>query len=1314
MHTHVRSLLAKQGGTVAAQCLNGWWDFRPLFGEPPGARPPADGWEREALLVPSFWTKPKDGVRRPGETFFGVREEGDFAADDEFLFDAFGYPVEWSKTRSGWLRRTFALAELRPDRRYFVCLDAVCPRGTVFVNGQCFPDHDHPTLPISVDVTEALRAGDNELAVLVRDYDRDERGRQKVPTGNWIPCGHSGIWQDVHLIERGDAYAGDVGVATSTRKRTIAASLRVANARPEEREIRVRLDVVPWRKGVDPDRQPVELHLGEDIVRLPPCGGMALDFRRPWPEAAWWSPESPTLYQLRWTLLENDRIVERGYERFGFREVWIEGPHIMLNDHPVHMFSDWGHKATPFYYTEGWIRQWFGMIRDANMNHSRLHTHPHPTLILDLADEEGILITGEAGLHGSGGAQAADCPEYWEAARDHVRRFVQRDRNRPCLVLWSVENEMRWNRDRTDLAQRELPKLRELFHQLDPTRTAYHEGDTSLWNERELEIVSRHYGKECAGLGWWDRKRPLHSGEMSVYHYMGPNNTLHLAGDAAFASYAAVDEAAATDTAHIVEAGRTLGVCNFGPWNLSCLENLRLENEPVKLAYPDYSAPGVKPLQVPPHSSEFAFWKEGPGYVPNHSFAVQKQAFRPLALIDLSLRAGYFVGDRCRRTLHIVNDTAQDLDGLLECRLRDGLHTVWEKDLPISVDRGRVERVDVAFKLPDGAAADSVSWEARYVSKQGPFDEWSRPWRVPRRATSDFGRDLPGPLAVFGPGSLRRLGERLGLDMAYVPDLAAASLAPFKLLLIEKDAIEPGSAMNRQIQAFAATGGRVVLLEQSVSAFPSLTLDDLPVNTAFVRAPHHPLLEEMDDADFAYWGDDPYALPGGNACVARRLYAKDDGCRALSLLDAGEGGFGHGGLDRSPLFELPEGKGLVLACQLRLTECADAIPAAERILRRLLLRAASYRPVKPPKLVLPAGESPADLVAEAKKGATVLVENASPEELARWGKTLDIPLRPAPPDEIYQAVRSKADPLLDGISNQDTCGVTTWTYSPADRRNTTVGTTFLEPVPELEVLLETPTESCLKEHFVKLGKTEPLRAHTLSRFLFAEQPRRAVVLGRLRVGKGQILFQQFTPAESVHPGLARFRNRLLANLGLPSPGSLLDGESVPSGGRSQGFPTAVHCTPAPKVPALWAEFVSCTIFANERMPSRPILKGAEWQRQEIPDGRFPAGGDGPVCLYYIIQSGVVRKNLEQDIGVPNPEALSFLDLAGNGSAELVVNGKCHDPVQLADGTATIGDIEFEAGFNHVLLRWTPDSADGTLAMRWRNIMRRPETSFAFL
>ena len=79
------------------------------------------------------------------------------------------------------------------------------------------------------------------------------------------------------------------------------------------------------------------------------------------------------------------------------------------------------------------------------------------------------------------------------------------------IYLGCYENEMRWNTKGEDAAaenamiQMELPKLRTLLNELDPTRIAYHDGDSSLWNEATQPIISRHYGKECAGIGWWGK-----------------------------------------------------------------------------------------------------------------------------------------------------------------------------------------------------------------------------------------------------------------------------------------------------------------------------------------------------------------------------------------------------------------------------------------------------------------------------------------------------------------------------------------------------------------------------------------------------------------------------------------------------------------------------------------------------------------------------------------------------------------------------------------------------------------------------------------
>jgi hypothetical protein len=89
------------------ECLNGWWDFLPVetTTEIP-AEIPATGWNPDSVLTPSWWTKSRFAVRRRGERHYrGLKATDAYHEDDEFLFDAYGYPLEWAQKRSGWLRR---------------------------------------------------------------------------------------------------------------------------------------------------------------------------------------------------------------------------------------------------------------------------------------------------------------------------------------------------------------------------------------------------------------------------------------------------------------------------------------------------------------------------------------------------------------------------------------------------------------------------------------------------------------------------------------------------------------------------------------------------------------------------------------------------------------------------------------------------------------------------------------------------------------------------------------------------------------------------------------------------------------------------------------------------------------------------------------------------------------------------------------------------------------------------------------------------------------------------------------------------------
>ncbi|GJM83349.1 hypothetical protein HMSSN139_58450 [Paenibacillus sp. HMSSN-139] len=123
------------------------------------------------------------------------------------------------------------------------------------------------------------------------------------------------------------------------------------------------------------------------------------------------------------------------------------------------------------------------MCRTVGVNSIRLHAEPYPADYLRIADEEGMLIVDETAIYGSGKSMQADHPDYLEACRQHVRRLVQRDKNHPSVILWSVQNEMRWV-DGRDGFKKHLPDLMASIRKLDPTRAIVAEGITGCCPKR--------------------------------------------------------------------------------------------------------------------------------------------------------------------------------------------------------------------------------------------------------------------------------------------------------------------------------------------------------------------------------------------------------------------------------------------------------------------------------------------------------------------------------------------------------------------------------------------------------------------------------------------------------------------------------------------------------------------------------------------------------------------------------------------------------------------------------------------------------------
>jgi len=1305
------------------KCLNGWWDIQ-FCAEIDSSDTPIPGqWNKSAYLVPSFWNKSPEASRIKGETYYH-EHKAEFTDEYEYLLDGFGYPAQWSNYRKAWIGRDLQIDEIK-RKHYFLLCYGVMPICKLYINGKIAGYHHHPTLPMEIEITRLLRNGINRVDFFIDDFSRDEKDRPKIPTGNKIPIDYCGIWQDVYLIERGDAFISDMKVVTSTRQRNITVSFEISSYFSDPLECTLKPSVYKWKNSDPMQVYAPCLYLEEKSFLLTPGNRIWLEFSVLWKDAQWWYPESPVLYWLQGELKAGDTLIDNYFERFGFREIWIDKNNLMLNNFPLHLFSDWGHKYSPYCYTDEWIRKWFSMIQDCNMNHSRLHAHPHPPIYLDIADEEGILITGETGLHGSLGDQASESPEYWEYARDHVQRFIERDKNHPSLILWSVENEMRWNNKGTDftgktLIETELPRLQKLFNTLDPTRPAYHEGDSSLWNEKSQSIVSRHYGKEITGKGWWDKEQPLIAGEMSLYHHAGPNNTLHLGGDQVFSRFKCIAEAAAEDTLFLIEEGRSEGVCGFGPWNISCLENFRMEKKSVQITYKDYTSPGIKPLQVPAYSSEFSFWKEGAGYTPGFSFSFQKKAFRPVALIDTNKRNQYVMGNIFDRKITLVNDSYSDIIGEITVSISFKDILLYKKRDQISLSRGTISHIKFSFLLKDLPYDGEYQYKGSFIDENGDeIDSFKRSiWITSTLINHKSDRPfIEEGLLIFGKGSLREYLKKLNLNFSYIAQLDEICDSENKILIMEKNTVIPGSSQNVHIQSFLNSGGRVILMEQIDSLFNGLKLESKQVQCVYRRSGDHPITANIDEKYLRFWGDSSYSLPAGDSFVAEFMYRKDDCSIILPLLDSGEGTFGSGDLGWTPLWEMEDNSGLLLANQLSITDKMDTIPAAQKVFLSLLERCAGYQPGQSESLIL-LNEYCNDLderLTQCAEGKILLIENADKELLAKLSEKLDIPIRSENPSNLFQAVKVKEVPLLHGVSNEDLCGIESWAYSQSPK-NINIADTVLLPSDHYESLLVTPSESCLRELFVEGGMAESLRAHTISRFLFDEKSKEYVVLARLNFGKGQIIINQFKPTDKDNRiKFRRLKNRIKANHGLRLKSSLLSGYTVPGRAFSgKGYPEKdVYLLYRNLSDTDENKLIESTQPTMERMSNKRILTLGDWEKVLSPGGVVKQPASVPadtIYIFYNLFSPTVRKNINTNLNVPNPEKLTFLEVETSGEVTLFVNGGGGETIQ---GKCTFSDIAMEFGTNQILIRWKPDNFKGILRMYWRNIHHQIESSFQF-
>ncbi|MCG7626753.1 glycoside hydrolase family 2 [Epibacterium sp. MM17-32] len=350
---------------------------------------------------------------------------------------------------SAWYTRPL-LHDPAPDRRQVLRIGAAQYDCKVFLNGEFLGNHYGGSTPFCVELTQALKPGQNWLMLCVNNT----RTLDRVPMRNTDWFNYGGVYREVTLYDLPPVVIRDLFVRLENG--AIRASVEVdgdcASARLAIPEL-----------GVD-----TELPLSEGK------GEITLDAA---PEL--WSPDTPKLY---------DVILSAGgdqvQDRVGFRTIARAGTEILLNGAPIFLRGISVHEddATQGKVTgETDIRRRFAHAKELGCNFLRLAHYPHHERAAEIADEMGLMLWEEV-------------PVYWAIdfanpatrrdAENQLRELIRRDRNRASVIIWSVGNE---NPD-TDARLDFMRGLADLAKAEDPTRLT---SAACLVNHAKLKIEDR-------------------------------------------------------------------------------------------------------------------------------------------------------------------------------------------------------------------------------------------------------------------------------------------------------------------------------------------------------------------------------------------------------------------------------------------------------------------------------------------------------------------------------------------------------------------------------------------------------------------------------------------------------------------------------------------------------------------------------------------------------------------------------------------------------------------------------------------------------
>lgn len=392
----------------------------------------------------------------------------------------------------GTYRKTFTIDSSWKDRNVFINFEGVGSAMYLWVNGKYIGYAEDSFTRDEFNITDALDFSEgNENVITVEVY----RWSDGSYIENQDMVRLSGIFRDVYLTSKDDVEIRDYTVVTDLDDTYTDADLNVdVDVRNLSAE-----DVSGWS---------VEGNLYDSegkLVTTTPLTGTVTSFDSETKEAKVsltqhitdpekWSAEKPNLYNLVLELKKDGVTKEATQTDVGFREVEItdantDDARLRVNGKVITITGVNRHENDPqdgWYLTEEDMRKDIELMKELNINAVRTSHYPNDPTFYKLCDEYGIYVMDEANVESHNGRSQykvpGSLPGYVEAAEDRAINMLERDKNYPCVIMWSPGNETGTG----DSLQAEI----DYFQNNDDTRVVHYQG----WNDNAgVDVWSNMY-----------------------------------------------------------------------------------------------------------------------------------------------------------------------------------------------------------------------------------------------------------------------------------------------------------------------------------------------------------------------------------------------------------------------------------------------------------------------------------------------------------------------------------------------------------------------------------------------------------------------------------------------------------------------------------------------------------------------------------------------------------------------------------------------------------------------------------------------------